>query len=547
MIKTDLPEIWNAVAYLRLSKDDRDRDESNSIKNQRDLIVDFVSRNPDIRLIKVVSDDGATGANFNRDAFKEMIRLIESGEATAIITKDFSRLGRDHIETGKYIERYFASKNVRYIAINENYDSLYTDMSDSTNSLIVPFKNIINEAFLEDISTKTKTQLEIKRKNGEFVSNYAVFGYVKVGKSLVVDDFAADIVRTIFERKLRGFSEQQTADALNARGVPSPAEYKKASGVRFQTPFGVNGKPLWTLNAVRRILKNRVYIGVLEQGKRTKASYRMTKYFYKPKEAWCVHDDHHESIVTRHDFELVQELMAKDMRVSGLTGQLHMFSGFVVCGTCGQPMIVKTVIKDEISYVNYICSTHKKFGTCWNNIISAVEIERCVLTSIRQQIAGLLSFEGLTDGIMLDELRGRKQAAIEGMIEKALTQIKEYNDYLVKSYGHFVDGVVTENEYLMFRDSFRRQIEDAERSIDNMRAEIARLGDDTQALELIESFKKHGNITELDRRAVVGLISAVVVHEGRRLEIHFRYSSGFDIPTEFTDRDTTIAEERAVV
>jgi DNA invertase Pin-like site-specific DNA recombinase len=180
--ETNATKIWNAALYLRLSKDDRDKSESNSIKNQREMLLEFAGRNPDISVACTLADDGFTGANFDRDAFREMIRLIEAGEVDCVVVKDFSRLGRDHIGTGKYIERYFAAKKVRFIAVNEPYDSLKADMTDAGNSLIVPFKNIINEAFLEDISVKTKTQLEIKRKNGELVSNYAVYGYMKEDK-----------------------------------------------------------------------------------------------------------------------------------------------------------------------------------------------------------------------------------------------------------------------------------------------------------------------------------------------------------------------------
>ena len=213
MNKTNLPKVWNTYGYTRVSKDDRDKDESNSIKTQRDLILYFAEQNPDINIVSIVADDGKTGANFNRDAFTDMIANIENGTVNCVVVKDFSRLGRDHIEMGKYIERYFAQKNVRFISINDNYDSFHADMTDTTNSLMVPFKNIINEAFLEDISIKTKSQLAIKRKNGEFVGNYAVFGYSKTAdKKLVADDYAATIVRTIFEYKLLGYNEQQIAD-----------------------------------------------------------------------------------------------------------------------------------------------------------------------------------------------------------------------------------------------------------------------------------------------------------------------------------------------
>jgi len=393
-------EVWNAFGYTRVSKDDRDKNESNSIKSQRDLILDFAKRNPDIRILDVVADDGATGANFDRTAFKDMLRHIESGTVNCVVVKDFSRLGRDHIETGKYIERYFATKNVRFISITDQYDSLHADMTDATNSLLVPVKNIINEAMLEDISIKTKSQLAIKRKNGEFVCNYAVYGYNKsADKKLLVDEFAAEVVRTIFEHKILGFNEQQIAALLNTREIHSPAEYKKASGQSYNTPFATGGKSLWTSNAVRRILTNRVYIGVLEQGKRTKVSYRVKKYHYQPREAWSVHENNHESIVSKLDFDLVQELMARDTRISVGTGRLHMFAGLIVCGTCQQPMTAKTIKnKSGKTYVNYICTTHKRYGTCKNNNVSNMKLEETAFTAIRTYIDGLLSATEVADG-----------------------------------------------------------------------------------------------------------------------------------------------------
>jgi DNA invertase Pin-like site-specific DNA recombinase len=538
MKKSAIPEVWTADLYTRLSREDRDRkDESNSIKNQRDLLLDFVSRNPDICVANILADDGATGADFDRKDFKTMIRHIEDGDVNCIIVKDFSRLGRDHIETGKYIERYFAAKGVRFISVNDNYDSLKSDMSDGANGLIVPFKNIINEAFLEDISVKTRSQLEIKRKNGEFVCNYAVYGYLKSGeKTLVVDEYAADVVRAIFESKIRGVSEGLIAEKLNSTGILSPAGYKESRGISYCTPFSKQGQPsLWTANAVKRILTNRVYTGVLEQGKRTKASYRVKKTFYKPREAWSVHENNHEPIVSEADFTLVQGLMKKDTRTPPGAGTLHLFSGYVVCGKCGQPMIVKTTTKSNgKSYVYYICATHKKHGTCGNNSVSEAAIELFALESIRKQIAGLIIALEIEGG-GIDSLQGKKRLAVEGMIEDAMQSIREQQSYLVKSYEHFVDGVITGDEYRVFKDGFHRRIESSERNIANLRRDLENTGDDARTREMIEHFKSHGNITALDRRAVVTLIDSVIVYDNKTLEIRLRYLSDFDTPLTETE------------
>jgi len=522
-------KIWRADIYLRLSKDDRDKSESNSIKNQRDMLLDFVRQNPDIEVANILADDGFTGANFDRDAFKEMIRHIEDGEVDCVIVKDFSRLGRDHIGTGKYIERYFATKKIRFIAVNEPYDSLKSDMTDTSNSLIVPFKNIINEAFLEDISIKTKSQLETKRKNGELVCNYTAYGYIKENGRLVIDDYAADVVRAIFDSKITGYNEGQIASMLNAKGVLSPAEYKKAMGVNYRTPFAVAEKSLWSHNAIQRILQNRVYIGILEQGKRTKASYRMKNFSYKPRELWTIHENAHEPIINELDFAIVQELMAKDTRTGASKDTLHLFSGFAVCGLCNQTMTVKTTTKKSGKrYVNYICSTHKKTGTCQNNNISELSLNKAVLYAIQSQVEQFTNPDELVNGFTATAMRGRKQASIENMIERNMQTIEENNDYLVKSFRHFADGVISEPEYQMFKKSFNIQIESAEGNIAVLKDELNRLEDDTTAKRLIERFLEHGNIAELNRRVLAGLVKSVVVNGNKNVAVVFRYA-GYEL------------------
>jgi len=524
-----IPTVWSAALYGRLSKEDKKkRDESNSIKNQRDLLMDFVSKHSDINVVHDLADDGYTGANFDRDAFKELIGYIEDGSVNCVIVKDFSRLGRDHIETGKYIERYFVAKKVRFISVNDGYDSLIADMSDRSNSLIVPFRNILNEAVLEDISTKTRSQLAIKRKNGELVSNFTVYGYVKENNRLVVDDYASDIVDRIFNSKIDGMNEGQIAAMLNGAGILSPLEYKKALGTNYYTPFASGEKGSWTVNAIKRVLTNRVYIGCLEQGKRTKASYRMKKHFYKPREEWSIHEDNHEPIIDLWTFEMVQELMAMDTRVAPGANLTNMFSGFVICGHCSRPMIVKTTKKQNgASYVNYICSTHKKYGTCQNNNISVKTIECATLLTIQSHVDMLLNTNNVLDGMNETEIRTRKQAAIDNMIERNLQAVRDNRDLLVKTYEHLVGGVITDDEYHIFKAAFNTKITKAENNIAMLRRELDGLSNNTKAMEHIERFKSYGNIQELNRRTVVTLVKSIIVCGNKEIVINLRYSAEF--------------------
>ena len=258
---------YNACIYARLSRDDGDKLESDSIINQKALIRDFLSKHPEIHAVSEKTDDGYSGVNFDRPAFQEMMEDIRSGKINCVVVKDLSRFGRNYIEAGNYIERVFPFLGVRFIAINDNYDSLDRNQSDS---LIIPFKNLINDAYCKDISVKIRSQLEIKRKKGQFIGAFAAYGYLKDEEDhnkLVVDTYASEIVRAIFKWKIQGMSQGRIANKLNMQGVLCPMEYKLSLGMKVQTNFRVHKKALWSSKAVTRILTNEIYTGVLVQGK----------------------------------------------------------------------------------------------------------------------------------------------------------------------------------------------------------------------------------------------------------------------------------------
>ena len=237
---------YTADIYLRLSKQDGDNIESDSIANQRALILDFLQAHPEIKLHKIKIDDGRSGVDFNRPAFIEMIDDIKNGIVNCVIVKDFSRFGRNYIESGKYIQVLFPRSGVRFIAVNENYDSI-KEQGGSSN-IIVPFKNMVNDAYCADISVKVRSHLDIKRKKGDFVGAFAAYGYMKSDEDknkLVIDSYAADVVRDIFKMKMEGMSAQAIAVKLNQDGILSPMEYKRFLGMRYNTSFKVNPTALW--------------------------------------------------------------------------------------------------------------------------------------------------------------------------------------------------------------------------------------------------------------------------------------------------------------
>lgn len=264
---------------------------------------------------------------------------IEFGYINCVIVKDLSRLGRDYIETGKLIQNIFPAFSVRFIALNDNFDSLTASFHEKT--LILPVKNFVNDMYCSDISKKVRSHQQIKRENGDFIGAFAVYGYRKNPKNvnqLLVDRYAAQIVKKIFAWKIAGFSNLAIAKKLNEMGILSPMEYKKSQGENFSTGFVTHIKAQWSAVAVKRILTNEMYVGVMVQGKNEKVSYKVKRLVEKPRDEWVRVADTHEAIVPLKDFKTVQKLLEVDTRVFAGKAKCHIFTGYLFCGDCGKPM-----------------------------------------------------------------------------------------------------------------------------------------------------------------------------------------------------------------
>ena len=294
--------------YLRISKEEESTG-SNSIAGQRMVIEQFVHVHNDMEIAGEWCDDGYSGINFDRPGVKDLIRNIYSGRIECIIVKDLSRFGRDYIQTGKYIKYIFPGLGVRFIAVCDNYDSQNSGFLE--DALLMPIMNLVNDAYCRDISNKVRWQQEARRKQGIYIGAFAVYGYIKSEKErgkLVVDEYAADIVRWIFNMRLNGKSAEKIAKELDLMEIPSPYAYKKLNNSRFTTTFARNGNPGWSPVAVRRILSNEVYTGVLLQGKDRKTSYKLPLRKKLPKEEWIRAEGAVTPLISKEVFKKVQEM-----------------------------------------------------------------------------------------------------------------------------------------------------------------------------------------------------------------------------------------------
>lgn len=516
---------YNACIYARLSRDDGDKLESDSIINQKALIRDFLSKHPEIHAVSEKTDDGYSGVNFDRPAFQEMMEDIRSGKINCVVVKDLSRFGRNYIEAGNYIERVFPFLGVRFIAINDNYDSLDRNQSDS---LIIPFKNLINDAYCKDISVKIRSQLEIKRKKGQFIGAFAAYGYLKDEEDhnkLVVDTYASEIVRAIFKWKIQGMSQGRIANKLNMQGVLCPMEYKLSLGMKVQTNFRVHKKALWSSKTVTRILTNEIYTGVLVQGKVGTPNYKIKKIMPRDEADWIRVEGVIPVIVDRDMFDSVQMILAKDIRIAPEEDVVYPLSGFVKCADCGQNMVRKSYNAGGKSYSYFICSTRKAGKGCSTHSISEEKLMDVVMQMVSKQIDSVCEMEKMLD--IVDSLP-EKQANVfnyDAQVVKLKEEIERNKSFKLKLYENLQEGLIGQDEYFLFKKSYAAKIAEAEAAImaieDEREQAVSRNRD---SLSWMETFKKYRNITSVNRSMVVDLIRQVNVFEGGRAEVVFRHA-----------------------
>lgn len=433
---------YRTALYLRLSREDGDKTESDSIANQRTLLEAYTADHPELCIVDEFVDDGYSGSNFERPAFQNLFRELEQGTINCILVKDLSRFGRNYIEVGRYLERIFPVMRVRLIAVTDNYDS--QSAWKTSDSIMVPMRNLLNDAYCRDISVKIKSQLTVKRKRGDFVGSFATYGYQKDPGNhtkLIVDELAAETVQDIFRWKINGMSNQGIADRLNVEKVPSPAARKLQSGAKLSLHFRKSDEPPWSAKAVDRILHNEVYIGKLVQGKTRRLDYRSKKKMNVPMRDWVIVDNTHEAIIPAEQFELVRRILETETRRPNDAETVALFAGFLYCGDCGSRLVRRSASYKEKRYIYYQCSSSKQNkDSCTSHNLRDEKLYNIVRNALQMQIQIVMEEAEFVESIRQARQEPYRVRRIERQIrqltaEKAHTQgIKEklYGDYVKK-------------------------------------------------------------------------------------------------------------------
>lgn len=538
---------YHAAIYLRLSQEDgdisvSDKNESNSISTQRDLIQAFLRKQADILYETEFCDDGYTGTNFDRPGFTDMMKAVREKRVDCIIVKDLSRFGRDYIESGKYIQKIFPMLGVRFIAINDGYDS--ADTENQSNDFVLPFKNLINDSYCRDISIKSRSNLDVKRRNGEFVGNFAVFGYMRSPDDkhkLIVDEEAAVVVCNIFNWKQEGWNAQQIANHLNKLHFPSPMEYKRKCGHNYRTSFKTKTVAQWSAVAVLRILKNPVYTGVLEQGKTTTPNYKVKTRIVKDESKWARVENAHEAIITPAQFELVQTVLGIDTCRAEGQDEIYPFSGMIYCADCQSPMIHRTATAGGKKYQYYMCSGNKRDkDSCTTHNIKCELVEKVVLATVQAHISMAIDIDNAMKRVEALDWEKREIRKIDAQISAMELDVEKFNNIKMELYEDLKSDLITKEEYHSFKNDYDIRIQ-------SIRQQIAGLVSQRNAVEggltsvqgWFAQFRKYENIEKLTRLTIVSLIERVEINENKDIHVKFRHTDQFTAALEYLQMQRT--------
>jgi len=517
-------KLYNAVMYPRLSREDGDNVESESIINQKDFIRNFAARCDDINLIDDeehdYSDDGFSGGNFDRPGWERLMKDIEKGNIDTIITKDLSRMGRDYIMMGRYIETIFPEKGIRYIAINDDIDTLY----ETPGLEYLQFKLMFNDFFLKDTSKKIRKIMKSKKEQGQYTGWKGIYGYKRdpLDKhKLMVDEEVRGIVVRMFDLAKQGYGTRGIADIFTQEGIPNPSTHANlVRGTKTKT------SKFWCPRTIDELLQNPTYIGHLAQGRRKKVSYKSKKEIRVPKDEWIITKNTHEPIIDEETFNTVQELLMRNKNDTHNKNN-HLLKGFLYCKECGHRIGINTSLDKKRKYCvcNYY-SSHSKFGLCTPHSMNYDKLETAVLDELRSICKKYIDDTEFENKISEARRKNNQQDKIKKELNKIQLKINQSNNYIDQSYRDKVDGLITSEQYQRITVKSKEDIVDLLSKKEKLEKELGSIDDiDTKKEKeiTIKQMKEFLSLKNPSRELLVNLIDKIIISEDKTVEIKYKF------------------------
>lgn len=532
--------IYQTAGYIRLSIEDSGKTNGYSLENQEKLVRDYIADRQDLRLYRLYIDNGATGTVFERPAFDEMMQDMKDGKINCIVVKDLSRLGRNYLEAGNYLEQIFPFFRVRFISITDGYDSNSPDVTDE--SLIIPLKNIINEGYAKDISLKITTSFESRKKQGQFMGRYPVYGYLKdpANKNhLIINPETCGIVRRIFQMRDSGMALGAIASQLNEEGIPSPARYLWIKGLskeeRHQDSY-------WDRINVKRLLTNKMYLGILVYGKERSSFAKGIKRQRVPESEWKYVPNAHEAIIDQELFDSVQKKLEDTkqnfLNMTGINEDYrpeNLFRGRIHCSDCGGAMKMSKFVNTRKDgsidrYAVYECCRRKKLYdlSCPQRSIRKAVVDKTVEEAIRFHIRTFLDTEQIIAKLNRSP-KGRAAASdIQNHIREKQRRISKIERLSTGIYEDYREGILNEEEYLAIRSRYGEEKEGLLKEVDAlMLAEREHEANYHSTGSLADIVRKYAEFPELNREIVEAFIADIQVHTDSHLVITFAFEDEF--------------------
>ena len=512
------PMDYHAALYIRLSKEDESEGPSQSVTNQKSLLDEFVQKHR-LQVYDTYIDDGWSGTNFDRPDFQRMIGDIEARKVNMVITKDLSRLGRDYIMTGHYMERYFPEKRVRYISLLDGID---TGVESSAND-ITPFRAIMNDMYAKDISKKIKSVKRDKQRKGQFIGGKPVYGYKMhpdEKNKIVIDEEAAPMVRRIFAMALDGMSCRKIAATLNEEGVPTPATYCGWNMGRKGPYAG-----LWSSERISDMLQNETYIGNMVQGRQVKVSYKSKKCLHQERENWVVVEGTHEPLIDAESFRKVRMLVNSRKHTRSRTYDF-LLKGLIFCHECGYPLAVlnrKNAAGEDVLY--FVCRTYQRFtknSACTTHYIKEKTVTDAVIAKMREVCEIYLNAETLlpvAEKAVKEASQEDKAAAEIAVLQGKTASLTENLD---RMYTDRLSGLLPEADFQRIFSRIKDERERLEERIRELRRQQeSPVSQADQAKKLVERFLDTACI---NRELLVSLIERIELTENKEVIIKFRFA-----------------------
>ena len=517
---------YRAGIYTRISADDGVTDrESNSITTQKQILTRYANEHG-FRVVEYYADDGYSGTNFNRPEFKRMMGDIEMGKINLVLTKDLSRLGRNHILTGQYTDIIFPQYDVRYIAVGDGVDTLYDDND------IAPFKNVLNEMYARDISKKQRASMANRRANGLFTGNLPPYGYLidpEKKHHFIVDEAAAKVVRHIFDLALQGYGGRAIGTMLQHEKVLRPSYHYAEIGLKCGTLPAE--KYIWHEQTIRKMLHDPTYTGAMVGNKRPTVSFQLKKRVKSTPDELVIIEDMHEPIISKEDFETVQRMLEKRHKDVDLVPK-GVLNGVLKCAECGKTMS-RNSKKNGKDREFYCCRTYRNHGKayCTHHFLSSIDAQKMVLASIREKARLALKDDGklLQElcTMAVDELTSDRKTLMK-QVEKAKARLAEIDIIISNIYEDKALGRIPEHRYLAMTEKYDAESKKLQSEIEEIENHFSAVDKQQINTEMfIEIIRKYRDIRKLTPQIVSDLIDKIVV--GERQNIDGVWVQQFDI------------------